>query len=203
VNHLGGGRAAPVEYSYSTPDRVKQQRRTLRLDSYADRGGDHPYGRLRTGLQRAGLLHWAPASDQAPKRTLGKRCLTRTCLAVTYRSGRERPERLCRRSYICMRYLHIRRICGDEPTGTDSGAVALTDHELGQAEVTRRLHSRLPVPRPASPSFRFPPDMIVSENAAGHSQCRAEVFHRAARWRFPQRCDIFSSIPRAGVDALE
>ena len=41
------------------------------------------------------------------------------------------------------------------------GAVALTDHQFGQAELMRRRHPRLPVPRSSFAGFRFPPDVIM------------------------------------------
>jgi hypothetical protein len=41
------------------------------------------------------------------------------------------------------------------------GAVALTDHQFGHAELMRRRHPRPPVPRSSFAGFRFPPDVIM------------------------------------------
>src|ERR671921_2243344 len=41
------------------------------------------------------------------------------------------------------------------------GTVALTDHQLGQAELMRRRSPRVPAPRSSFAGFRFPPDVIT------------------------------------------
>lgn len=54
------------------------------------------------------------------------------------------------------------RVAGVFGAEVISGSVALTDHQLGQAELMHRRPARVPAPRSGFAGYRFPPEVIMA-----------------------------------------